>query len=364
MFGSVHALLLALTTLASAPEVDVPALAEARRIEASIDRGELAQARRALAEETFPELVQVTLEGRLALAEGKAALAERRFRRAMELAPDHAPLRVLRAHALLAQGRHAAVLGVLAHGDLDGRDPAVALLRAAAHEGTGDPASAYAALRHAAVDHHRHVGLRRELVLLCARHGMFATAKSWASTMTPAELGRDVVLLVLQKLRGASSGLELARWLAAAFADDADVQAQLGWVASAAGRTQAAAAAFERATVLGADAAFAAAEHYRAAGLHRRALAMNARVADPQQRAEQRFDILFESGAMARAIVAGDALAEAHGLSPRRRYDLAYAHYVLRQQAEATTHARALAGTSEARRAEALLRAMGRSAEQ
>jgi hypothetical protein len=278
----------------------------------------------------------------------------------VELAPDHAPLRILRAHALLAQGRHAAVLDVLARADLDDHDPAVALLRAAAHEDAEDPASAYAALRGAALEHELHAGLRRELVLLCARHRMFTAAKTWASTITPAELGRDVALFVLQQLRAESGALELARWLAAAFPDDAEVQGQLGWVASAAGRTHAAATAFERATRLGADLASAAAEHYRAAGRHRQALSMNALVTDPQRRAEQRFDILFESGAMARAIVAGEALAAAHGLSPRRRYDMAYAHYVLRQHAEATTHARKLVDTNGAGRAAALLRAMGR----
>lgn len=356
MLTVLHAMLL-VAALASDAR---PVVEEARRVEQLIDAGEVVAAARALKGHTFPELVRVTLEGRLALAEGKPAVAERRFRRAMELAPHHAPLRILRAHALLAQKRHDAVIDVLEHADLDAREPVVALLLAAAHEGATDPASAYAALRRAALEHARHLGLRRELVLLCARHGLFTSARSWASTIEPADLGRDVALAVLQQLRGEPGGLELARFLAAGFPDDAEVQGQLGWVASAAGRTRDAAVAFERATTLGADLAFAAAEHWRAAGRHRRALAINTRVDDSKRRAEQRFDILFESGAMARAIVAGDELATKHGLTPRRRYDMAYAHYVLRQHAEATTHARALAATEEAARAEALLRAMGR----
>jgi tetratricopeptide (TPR) repeat protein len=358
MLGSLHMLMLA-AALTGAPEAarEPDVVVQARRIEAAIDAGELAQARRALAEEAFPELVQVTLEGRLALAEGKPAVAERRFRRAMELAPNHAPLRILRAHALLASGRESAALEILAHDDLDPGDPAIALLRAAAHDRTGDPGSAYAALQRAAIEHDQHVGLRRELVLLCARHGLFGAAQSWASTITPADLGREAALLVLQQARGESGALELARWLAAGFPDDPDVQAQLGWVCSAAGRMHAAAEAFEHATRLGADTAFAAAEHHRAARRHRRALAMNGLVSDRRRRAEQRFDILFESGAMARAIVAADALVE---LSARRRYELSYAHYVLGQYAEATEHARALEETSEAERAAVLLRAMRR----
>jgi tetratricopeptide (TPR) repeat protein len=358
MLTTLHAMLL--TVVLAGPADARPMVEEARRVEQLIDARDLVAAARALKEHTFPELVRVTLEGRLALAEGEAALAERRFRRAMELAPHHAPLRILRAHALLAQKRNDAVIEVLAHDDLDAREPAVALLLAAAHEGANDPASAYAALRSAAHEHTRHVGLRRELVLLCARHGLFSSARTWASTIAPSDLGRDVALAVLQQLRAEPGGLDLARFVAAGFPDDADVQGQLGWVASAAGRTREAAAAFERATTLGADLAHAAAEHWRAAGRHRRALAINTRVDDPKRRAEQRFDILFESGAMARAIVAGDELAKQHGLTPRRRYDMAYAHYVLRQHAEATTHARALATTEEAARAEALLRAMGR----
>lgn len=359
MIVTLHALLLT-AVLAGAPEAPAPVdvLAEARRIETLIDRGDLDAARRSLSAESFPEIVRVTLEGRLALAEGNASLAEKRFRRALALAPDHAPLKILRAHALLALRRYAAVLDALAGSDA--RDPVVALLRAAAHEGAGDPERAYATLHAAASAHEDHAGLRRELVLLCARQGLLAAARTWASSVAPAELGRDAVLYVLQEIRPHTGALDLARFLAAAFPDDAEIQAQLGWVASAQGRTLAAATAFERATRLGSDQAFAAAEHYRAAGQHRRALAMNALVRDPLRKAEQRFDILFESGAMARAIVVGDALDRSHGLSARRRYDLAYAHYVLRQHAEASKHARKLADTDEAARAAVLLRAMGR----
>jgi tetratricopeptide (TPR) repeat protein len=178
--------------------------------------------------------------------------------------------------------------------------------------------------------------------------------------MTPEQLGRDTTLAVLQRARSSVGALPVARSLAAAFPGDAEVQEQLGWVESAAGRYTDAARSLARASRLGADTAYAAAEHYRAARRYREALDINARIGDRSRRATQRFDILFESGRMARAITAAEALNASGELDPRRRYNLAYAHYSLRQFAEASRLARSLEGTPDADRARALLRAMGR----
>jgi hypothetical protein len=185
-------------------------------------------------------------------------------------------------------------------------------------------------------------------------------ALQWAETMTPEQLGRDTMLAVLQRARSTPGALPVARRLAAAFPGDAEVQEQLGWVESAAGRYTDAARSLGRASRLGADTAYAAAEHYRAARRYREALDINARVGDRARRTAQRFDILFESGRMARAITAAEALAATGDLDSRRRYNLAYAHYSLRQFSEASRLARSLEGTPDAKRARALLRAMGR----
>lgn len=370
MFAPLLVLLGALThpitpaALAYAPASEDVSLSRARRVERLIEDGQLDDARQALATQEFSALVRATLEGRLALADGDPTHAAKRFAEAMKLAPDHAPLRILAAHALLAAERLDEVVDVLDHPDLDHRAPRVALLRARALEGQGDTraqvGAAYDTLVAAAQAHPQHLGLRRELVLLCVRHHLYTTARAWAESVTPAQLGRDVVLVILQQSRAERAAVPFALALAAAFEDDREIQAQLGWALSAAGHTVAAARAFEHATALGSDLAYVAAEHHRAAGRHRRALAMNAHVQGDKKRAQQRFDVLFEQGSMARAIVAGEALERAHGLSARRRYNLAYAHYALQQYADATTIARALEGTSEAQRAATLLRAMGR----
>ena len=252
------------------------------------------------------------------------------------------------------------MIAMLRSPDLPADDPGIALLLAAAHEGLADHRKAYESLRAAATKHPDQHGLRRELVMHCARHGLYGASQRWAETLTPAELSRDVALAVLQWLRGDAGTEDFARWLAGGFPDDADVQEQLGWALSARGKMRAAARAFEVATRLGGGLAFAAAEHYRGAGRYRDALRMNALVASEEQRAEQRFDILFESGEMARAVAAGERLERDHGLSARRRYNLAYAHYILLQYAEASAQARRLKGTDEADRAARLLQAMGR----
>ena len=355
------ALLLALATAAAAPSAPGSAqLRAAKRLEAMIDRGELEEARKKLEASDYPPLLEATLRGRLALAEDRPDAAVRAFRKASKLAPDHAPLKILLAHAQVAAGQHRAALRTLGGTGIDRSKPGVALLLAAAQRDVGDPASAYATLRRAAEANPGHAGLHRQLVVLCATEGLFETAKAWAQRHTPAQLGADAAAIALRQARLKDGGLSFARWLAAAFPNDAAVQAELGWVESGAGEYGEAARALSRAAKLGADTAFAAAEHYRAARRYREALAANAGVANAKRRAQQRFDILFEDGKPARATVAGGRLEDAGWLDPRRRYNLAYAHYALREFAEATRHARALSGTAESRRAAALLKAMGR----
>lgn len=323
-------------------------------IERTIDAGELDDAKTAMAESELTPLARATLEGRLALAEDKPALAATKFADAVELSPEHPPLRLLWAHALLRAGTPESVPEVLE--PLDPVDPTVALLLAAAKDAQGDVAGAYANLEAATRKHPNNVELVRQLILLCAREGLLEATRAWIETLTPEQVDRVMALAVLQEIRSDMHALPLARLLASAFPDDAEVQAQLGWVASSAGATAEASRAFARAVALGADEAYTAAEHARAAGRNAEALRLNGRVSNDVKRAQQRFDILFESGKLARAIAAAERIS----LTPRRRYNLAYAHYALQQYAEASVQARALRGTDYAGRAQTLLRAMGR----
>jgi predicted Zn-dependent protease len=323
-------------------------------IEKTIDAGALDDAKAAMAEAELTPLARATLEGRIALAEDRPAEAAKRFATAVELAPEHAPLRLLWAHALLRADQPAKVRKAL--GPLDASEPRVALLLAAAYEADGAVDRAYETLEGAVGANPDRVELTKQIILLCAREGLLEATRAWIETLTPETLGRTMALAVMQEIRSDAHALPLGRQLAAAFPNDAEMQAQLGWVASAAGATREASRAFARAVALGADEAYAAAEHARAAGEHANAIRLNARVADEIQRSEQRFDILFESGKLAQAVAA----AERFQLSARRRYNLAYAHYALQQYAEASAQARQLHGTDYAARAQTLLRAMGR----
>lgn len=340
--------ILALLLLLSAPPMS-PA-----DIERSIDDGDVEQAKAAMADTDLSPVARATLQGRVALAEERPVDAAAHFEEAVRLAPEHAPLRLLWAHALLRADKPGDVGEALR--TLDSTDPAVARVRAAAEEANGEVEAAYATLAAASRANQDELELRRQLILLCAREGLLEPTRAWIETVTPAQLGRVMALAVLQEIRSDAHALPLARQLASAFPSDAEVHAQLGWVASSAGATTEASRAFARAVTLGADEAYAAAEHARAAGHHREALRLNARVGDDTKRAEQRFDILFESGKLARAIAAAEALR----LSARRRYNLAYAYYGLQQYDEASAQARSLKGTDYAARARTLLRAMGR----
>lgn len=351
-------LALSVMRVASAPAADPRERAAA--IEALIEAGAVKEARDRLDDSELPPLLHATVQGRIALADGRPQAAIKAFRRAIELAPDHAPLRVLLAYAQLDAGRPQDALSSLGGAGLDEREPSIALLLASAHRALDDTASAYAALRQAARANPEHAVLHQQLVLLCANEGLFEAAKQWAQRIDRSALGAQTAAAALVPARGQPGALRFARWMAAAFADDAAVVAQLGWAESAAGEYRRAGRALHRAARLGADTAFAAAEHYRAVQAYREALAVNAAVGDPRARTEQRFDIVFEAGKQARAVVAGKRLEDQGWLDPRRRYNLAYSHYALRRFAEATRHARALAGTAESKRAAALLRAMGR----
>ena len=323
-------------------------------IEKTIDSGKLEDAKAAMEESELSPLARATLEGRLALAEEQPETAAEKFAEAVALSPEHAPLRLLWAHALLRAGKPEGVAEAL--DPLDATEPTVALLLAAAHDAQGDVAAAYASLESATREHPETVELTHQLILLCAREGLMEATRSWVETLTPAQVDRVIALAVLQEIRSDAHALPLGRLLASAFPDDADVQTQLGWVASSAGATAEASRAFARAVSLGADEAYTAAEHARAAGRNAEALRLNGRVGNASKRSQQRFDILFESGKMAQAIAAAERIT----LSPRRRYNLAYAHYALQQYAEASTEARRLSGTDYAARGQTLLRAMGR----
>ncbi len=323
-------------------------------IEKTIDAGKLEDAKAAMDESELTPVARATLEGRIALAQDDPAVAAKRFATAVALAPEHPPLRLLWAHALLRAGAAASVAKALE--PLDATAPTVALLLAAAKDAEGDVEGAYAILEASAGQHPDDIEPTRQLILLCAREGLLEATRAWIETLTPEQLGRVMGLAVLQEIRSDAHALVLGRLIASAFPDDAEVQAQLGWVASSAGATVEASRAFARAVSLGADEAYTAAEHARAAGRSAEALLLNGRVSDPVKRSQQRFDILFESGRMAQAIAAADRVT----LSPRRRYNLAYAHYALQQYAEASTHARTLSGTDYAARGQTLLRAMGR----
>jgi len=323
-------------------------------IERTIDAGEVERAKQAIEESELTPVARATLSGRIALAEDRPADAATQFAAAVALAPEHRPLRLLWAHALLRAGRPEAVDEALE--PLDATDPTVAQLLAASFDAEGKVARAYAVLEASARAHGETLELTHQLILLCAREGLLEPARAWIETLSPTQLGRTMTLAVLQEIRSDAHALPLARQLASAFPDDAQVQAQLGWVASAAGATREASRAFARAVSLGADEAYTAAEHARASGDHREALRLNGRVRNQDKRARQRFDILFESGKLAQAIAASQSIT----LSARRRYNVAYAHYALQQYAEAAEQARALAGTDYAARAQTLLRAMGR----
>ena len=289
-----------------------------------------------------------------------------RFERAIELAQLRGQaqprLSLYLASSLLELGRAEAARRAL-EGTEGLAETLVAqpLLVARAALADGDPDAAYAALVAATEDFPELTAPRLELVAMCSRLGLRASARAWGWDLVGLRPDRDTALAVFDLLYADRRAWPLLETLAAQHGDDAEMVGHLAYAYAADERYFAAATLFDRASVGGEDLAFEAADQYRMAGETHAALVMNARVSERRRRLEQRLGILIAAGEMARVVALEDAMRRAGLGDPRHRYNLAFAHYALGEYARATDLARGLSDTSYADRARALLDAMGRA---
>lgn len=357
-----NALVLALAlTLGPADAADVPM--RYAEIERLVLAGNTGEARERLAQASLPDDARLRLEGLLALHEDRPEDAARAFSEALERHPDDTTLRLHLARARLEHGDPARALSALRGTEALARTRVVQpLLHAHALLGLGRDDEAYAVLVRAAGHFPTELAPRLELMALAAREDLRAAARGWAEAVLALgpTLDRSVALAILQALHRDPEALALLEDVAARLPSDPEIAAHLAHAYAAAGRPHVAATLFERATLLGGDHAFEAADQHRLAGHTARALTMNARVRVPARQLEQRLEILFGAGDMARVVALAPQLSRAGLDHPRHLVRLAYAHYVLGQHARATVLAERLLSTDEAERARSLLSAMGR----
>lgn len=333
-------------------------------IAAQIEDDRLDDAEARLAAADLPEAASRRLAGLIALRRGRFDIAVTHFEAALAARPDDAALRLYLASAELGRDAPAAALAAL-EGTASLGETVIAqpLLLARARQGTGDLDGAYAALEVASRRFPSEVAPRLELMALCAEQDLHGAARAWASSIVELRgdaLGRDEAAAIFAATSGDPDALPLLEDLVLARGDDAELRARLAYAWAGQDRWYAAATLFERASGTAGTYAFEAADQYRMAGFTARALTNNARVGDRARRAEQRIDILFGAGELARVVALQPELERTGVARPATRMRLAHAHWRLGQYARAAELARGLLDTDEADRARSLLRAIGR----
>jgi tetratricopeptide (TPR) repeat protein len=333
-------------------------------IAASIEGDRLDEAEARLAAAVLPEAASRRLAGLIALRRGRFDAAVDDFEAALAARPDDAALRLYLASAELGrQDARAALAALQGTASLGETVIAQPLLLARARQGTGDLDGAYAVLEAASRRFPGEVAPRLELMALCAEQDLRGAARAWASSIIELRgdaLARDEAAAIFAATSGDPEALPLLEDLVLARGDDAELRARLAYAWAGQDRWYAAATLFERASGTAGTYAFEAADQYRMAGFTARALTNNSRVGDTARRVEQRIDILFGAGALARVVALQPQLERTGSARPATRMRLAHAHWRLGQYARAAELARGLLDTDEADRARSLLRAIGR----
>lgn len=338
------ALLLALTLLSVSPE-------EVREL---IEQGRFDEAQKL--SNSLPKEVQPRLEGLIALGRGDHAAAVQFFERALDGSPGQLELHLALAHAYLASGRPEQAL---AHANqaapLGQQVIAQPLVTARAMHRLGDKEGAARVLQQARRSFTDDPRLLLELASIYSHLGLRAATRRLAEELLAHPLDQPTTLGLFHLLYRDPAALPQLEAAAVGFSQDAEVQGHLGHAYAAQQKWLAAAKLFARATSLGGDFAFEAADQYRLGGRLDDALRWNALVPQAPRRLRQRVAILFEGRHYARitALSVSDP-------DPATQYRLAYAHYATGRHQRAAELCRALLSTSYHDAARSLLAAMGR----
>ncbi|MBN2496949.1 MAG: tetratricopeptide repeat protein [Deltaproteobacteria bacterium] len=296
-----------------------------------IEAGKLDEARRLLDGLEGDEAVLESFRGILDMKAGRPERAIAHFERVLVLKPTQTAVWLYLGQARFQTGRFRESLRALEKGAAVGRKlPAFFQLKARAEKELGLVEAAYGSLEEARGLFPGQDDLVREQALLLVGEGLYAAALSKGQEyLARRPEDRDGYLILGEALRKAGRPREAAVILEQAalrFDQDPEILARLAFAYSTDHRTLAAARLFAKATRLGGEHAFAAAEHFRLAGRFREAMQMNARVQDPKKKLSQRLAIYLGSAHFSRAAALEGALVSATALDDTCRYRLAYAN--------------------------------------
>lgn len=331
--------------------------------------GKLSEAEVQIGQLEVPDAVRARLTGLVELERRDFEAAARQFERAQRAEKQahgeaDPQLALYLAHTYVQLGRFKdAVRAAQASQSLSATLVGQPLVLAHALRGAGRDAEAFDVLRAAVKQFPGEVAPRLELVALTSALSLRELAREHAEQLLRFDLDRDTVLAMVHALHRDPLAMPTLERAVARYRDDAEVRAHLAHGYAAQQNWYAAALLFEQAAMLGGDYAFEAADQFRLAGATRRALAMNGRVQQSTQRAQQRLSILFAAGEMARVVALEPELHRGKVDDDATTYRLAYAHFALHQNEKSARLARKLIGTGYESQARTLLASMGKSTE-
>ncbi len=271
-----------------------------------------------------------SLRGILAMKRQRFEQAAAHFRRVLALKPQQIAVWLYLGQACFMLKKYDESLRALFRGEKIGRDlPSYFQLRARAEQELGRTEDAYRTLDQALGLFPTHHQLIREQALLLVKKELYAAAlQKGQEYLSRNPRDRDGYLILGEALRSAGQPHRAAVILEEAalrFEQDPQVLARLAFAHATNGHNLAAARLFARATRLGGDHAFAAAEHFRLAGRFREAMEQNTLVPDPKKRLSQRLALYLGWEHFDRAAALERPLSAAGALDDTNRYRLAYA---------------------------------------
>ncbi|NOZ85201.1 MAG: tetratricopeptide repeat protein [Deltaproteobacteria bacterium] len=295
-----------------------------------INNGNLEEAKKLLNGLEGDKAVIESFRGIIAMRENHVREAITHFKNVLATKPNQTAIWLYLGQAYYQLGKFGKSLSTLNKGEKIGRRfPSYFQIKARVQEKLGKVEEAYTTLENAITSFPRHYELLREQALLLVNEGLYAAALEKGSTyLDKVPNDRDGYLVLGEALRKAGSPGKAAVILEKAalrFKQDPQVLARLAFAYSTGKHLLAAARLFARATLLGGDYAFAAAEHFRLAGHFHEAVRLNARVKDSKKRLSQRLAIYLGSERFERAAALEKSFSSIGPLDDTTRYRLAYA---------------------------------------
>jgi tetratricopeptide (TPR) repeat protein len=309
---------------------DTPELSPVQMVQELLNEDRIDEAEKLLSGLEGDRATLESLRGILAMKRKRFDRAAAHFRQVLALKPQQTAVWLYLGQACFMLKKYDESLGALIRGEKIGRDlPSYFQLRARVERELGRTEDAYRTLDRALGLFPTHHQLIREQALLLVNEELYAAAlEKGQEYLSRNPRDRDGYLILGEALRSAGQPHRAAVILEEAalrFEQDPQVLARLAFAHATDGHNLAAARLFARATRLGGDHAFPAAEHYRLAGQFRQAMEQNALVPDPEKRLSQRLALYLGGEHFDRAAALERLLSAAGALDDTNRYRLAYA---------------------------------------